>query len=153
MLKDKLRKMFVEVKLYMFRTAGYLNILNFLMIALMFVSTTVYQWHFISNTFPNKTLFMVLLFVLLIVFVFTFGWLDTVLKLWRTESERGYTPERNPLMYFIAFLCADKLNKLPAEQQETMSKEFEQILARCDMTEEFNKFKEVTKHVGGKNGT
>jgi hypothetical protein len=99
----KLRDWFIEGKLYINRTSSYLNILNFLMIALVFLNTTVWDYAPIQHLFGTRQKFMFSGLIAVMVLTVLIGYVDTKLKLWRTESEKSLSPERNPQLVPIAF--------------------------------------------------
>ncbi len=143
----KFREWFIEGKLYFARTYSYLVILNFLMIVLIFFNTTLWEYSAIQQIFHDrKTLMMVgtLAFVVLTAIV---GYVDTKLKLWRTESERAYTPDRNPLFVPMVLQCAKIINDLKKEGKDTteLDAEFSKIFERCKLGKEFEFFKNQTK--------
>jgi len=143
----KLRDGLIEVKLYFVRSATYLNIFNFLMIALIFLNTTLWEYDFIQNIFPNKKLFLIMGFIFLMVIIALIGHFDTKLKLWRTESERSLSPDRNPLLVPIAFQCAKMLNDLKKQNKDTKEIEtnLDEIFKNCNLNKEFEVFKKYTE--------
>src|SRR3972149_2529395 len=147
MTLKKLRDGFVEAKLYFVRAGTYLNIFNFLMIALIFLNTTVWEYDFFQQLFPDRKLFLLSGFVLVLVVIAIIGYVDTRYKLWRTESERSFSPERNPLFVPIAFQSAKMISDLKKQGKDT--KEIEQslneIFERCGLKKEFELFKKETK--------
>ncbi|MEM2874333.1 MAG: hypothetical protein QW063_02735, partial [Candidatus Nanoarchaeia archaeon] len=94
----KLREWLIEAKLYVARTSSYLSIFNFLMIAMVFLNTTVWEYKPVQNLFHTRQIFM--LFGLMVVLIMTIliGYIDTKFRLWRTESEKTLSPERNPTL-------------------------------------------------------
>jgi hypothetical protein len=143
----KLRNSLVEAKLYYNRTASYLSVFNFLMIALIFLNTTVWDYGFIQRTFPNRNLFLLSGLVGVFIIMGLIGYIDTRLKIWRTESERSLTADRNPLLVVEAFQCAKMLND--SKNKGTNTKELEErlnsLFARCGLDKEFEFFKDKTK--------
>jgi hypothetical protein len=147
MQAKRLRDWFVEAKLYVNRTAGYLSILNFLMIALVFLNTTVWDYDFFQKTFPDRKLFLLTGFVVVIIFTVLVGYFDTKLKMWRTESEKTLDPERNPALVPIAFQSAKLLNDLKKQGKNTkdLEENLNHMFSRCKLSKEFEFFKEQTK--------
>jgi hypothetical protein len=142
----KLRDWFVEAKLYVVRTASYLTIFNFLMIGLVFLNTTVWEYAFFQTIFPNRKMFLLVGFISIIFVTFLIGYFDTKFKIWRTESEKSYTAERNPLMVLIAFQCAKMLNELKEKGKDVKEVEdsLTEIFKRCKLSKEFELFKKNT---------
>ena len=143
----KLRDWFVEGKIYVSRTVTYLSILNFVMITLVFFSTTMWDYTPIQSIFGSKRIFMMLGLIGVLVITFLIGYIDTKLKLWRTESEKSLSPERNPQLIPAAFQCAKMLSDLKAQGKSTKELEtnLDELFARCKMSKEFEFFKEKAK--------
>jgi len=143
----RLRDWFIEAKIYVNRTSGYLSILNFLMIALVFLNTTVWDYAPIQHIFGNRTNFMLAGFITVLVITILIGYVDTKLKLWRTESEKSLSPERSPQFVPIAFQCAKLLGDLKEQGKDTKEIEahLDEIFARCKLSKEFEFFKEKAK--------
>ena len=143
----KLRDSIVEAKLYYQRTSTYLGIFNFLMIVLIFLSTTVWEYDIVQQIFPDRKLFLVLGFVTALVATGFVGYVDTKFKFWRTEAEKNLTPERNPQFVPIAFQCAKMISELKKEGKDTKEIEvsLNEIFARCKLSKEFEFFKDSTK--------
>ena len=143
----KLRNNLVEAKLYYARTSSYLSIFNFLMIALIFLNTTVWDYGFIQRIFPNRNVFLLSGIVGVFVLMGIIGYVDTRFKIWRTESERSLTADRNPQLVVEAFQCAKMLNE--SKNKNTNTKELEEhldsLFARCGLAKEFEFFKDKTK--------
>jgi len=142
----KLREWFVEVKLCFVRANTYLNILNFLMIALIFFSTTLWEYAPIQAIFPDKKMFLITGFIFIIIIVALIGYLDTKFKLWRTESEKCLSPERSPQMVVEAFQSAKMLNELKKQGKDTkqLEENLNELFARCQLSKEFELFKQKT---------
>jgi hypothetical protein len=142
-----IRENFIEGKLYYTRATSYLNIFNFLMIVIIFLSTTLWDYQPIQNIFPSKRLFLLAGFVIVLITIGILGYLDTRFKLWRTEAERGLIPERNPQLVPIAFQCAKMINDLKSQGKDTTIIEvhLNTIFERCNMMQEFELFKDNTK--------
>jgi hypothetical protein len=140
----KLRDLVVEAKLYVTRTASYLNIFNFLMIALVFLNTTLWEYDFFQKMFPDRKIFLLLGLVTVVAITGVIGYIDTRYKIWRTEIERSYTSERNPTFVVYAFQCAKMLNDLKNDGKNTkaLEDEFNQLFERCGLKKEFEMFKE-----------
>src|SRR3972149_10382575 len=115
MTLKKLRDGFVEAKLYFVRAGTYLNIFNFFMISLIFLNTTIWEYDFFQQLFPDRKIFLLLGFVLVLITVAVIGFVDTKYKLWRTESEHSLLPDRNPLMPTLALLCAKTLADMKSQ--------------------------------------
>jgi uncharacterized membrane protein len=145
--KHKLRDWFVEGKLYYARATTYLTIFNFLMIAIMFINTTLWEYQPFQSMFPSRKIFLLVGLIFVITVIALVGYLDTKLKLWRTESEKGLMPDRSPALIPVAFQCAKMLNELKKENKDTKDLEanLNEIFARCKMSKEFEFFKEQTK--------
>jgi hypothetical protein len=143
----KLRDGLVEAKLYYNRTATYLSIFNFLMIALIFLNTTVWSYGFIQKMFPTRNLFLLSGIAGVFIIMALIGYMDTKLKIWRTESERGLTADRNPQLVVEAFQCAKMLNDLKNKGKDTKEVEehLDGLFARCGLDKEFKHFKQGTK--------
>jgi hypothetical protein len=143
----RLRDWFVEAKLYVSRTSGYLSILNFLMIALVFLNTTVWDYAPVQHAFGTRMNFILSGFVAVMALTILIGYVDTKLKLWRTESEKTLTPERSPQFVPIAFQCAKMLGDMKKQGKDTKEVEasLDEIFARCKLTKEFEFFKEKAK--------
>jgi hypothetical protein len=143
----KLRDSLVEAKLYYNRTASYLSIFNFLMIALIFLNTTVWSYGFIQKIFPNHNIFLLSGIAGVLIVMTVIGYMDTKLKIWRTESERGLTADRNPQLVVEAFQCAKMLNDLKNKGKDTKEVEehLDSLFARCGLNKEFDHFKNNTK--------
>ena len=143
----KLRDSLVEAKLYYNRTASYLSIFNFLMIALIFLNTTVWSYGFIQKIFPNHNTFLLSGLAGVFIIMFLIGYMDTKLKIWRTESERGLSADRNPQLVVEAFQCAKMLNDLKSKGTNTkeIEEQLDSLFARCGLDKEFEHFKENTK--------
>ncbi len=147
MQAKRLRDWFIEAKLYVNRTSGYLSILNFLMIALVFLNTTVWDYAPVQHIFGSRTNFILTGFVVVITITILIGYVDTKLKLWRTESEKTLSPERNPQFIPIAFQCAKMLGDLKMQGKDIKEIEahLNEIFARCKLSREFEFFKEKAK--------
>ncbi len=143
----KLREWFIEAKLYINRTATYLSILNFIMIALVFLNTTVWEYAPVQHIFGTRQNFMFSGLIAIMVITILIGYIDTKLKLWRTESEKSLSPERNPQLVPVAFQCAKMLSDLKAQGKDTkeMEAHLNGIFERCRMSKEFEFFKEKAK--------
>lgn len=143
----KLRNVLVELKIYFTRTSGYLGIFNFLMIALIFLNTTLWEYGTIKLVFEDRKTFILVGFSVVILITLLIGYLDTKFKIWRTESERNLRPERNPFLIPMAFECAKILADLKAQGKDTLAAEnqLDQLFGRCGMKQEFEMFKEATK--------
>jgi hypothetical protein len=143
----KLRDLAVEAKLYVTRTASYLSIFNFLMIALVFLNTTLWEYDVFQKIFPDRKIFLLLGLITVVTITGLIGYIDTRYKIWRTESERSLTAERNPLMIPIALQCARIINDLKKENKETKELEakMQEIFERCKLGKEFDFFKDKTK--------
>lgn len=140
----KLRRHFIELKLYYGRTASYLSILNFLMIVLIFLSTTLWEYAPIQALFHSKKVFLTIGIIFVVIFTFLIGWLDTRLKLWRTESERSLAANRSPIMIPMAFQSAKILADLKQTGVEinALETELDSLFERCGLKEQFEKFKQ-----------
>jgi hypothetical protein len=143
----KFREWFVEGKLYYSRAATYLNIFNFLMIALIFLNTTLWDYKPIQNLFPSRQIFLLAGFIFVIIIIILIGYVDTKFKLWRTESEKCLAPDRSPQLVPLAFQCAKMLNDLEKKGKDTKEVEahLNEIFERCKMTKEFEFFKNQIK--------
>jgi hypothetical protein len=143
----KLREWVIEAKLYFARTYSYLVILNFLMIVLIFFNTTLWEYGAVQQIFHDRKTLMIVGTLAFVVLTAIVGYVDTKLKLWRTESERAYTPERNPLFVPMVLQCAKIINDLKKEGKDTtaLDAEFGKIFERCKLRKEFELFKEQTK--------
>jgi hypothetical protein len=143
----KLRDWFIEGKIYYNRTQGYLSIFNFLMIVLIFLNTTAWDYAFVQQIFQSRKIFMAFGVIFVLVLTGLIGYIDTRLKLWRTESEKNLAPERNPQFVPIAFQCAKMINELKKDGKDTKETEasLNEIFARCKLSKEFEFFKESTK--------
>jgi len=139
----KLRDLLVEGKIYYSRTQGYLSIFNFLMIVLIFLNTTAWDYAFVQQIFQSRKIFMAFGVITVLVLTGLIGYVDTRLKLWRTESEKNLTPERNPQFVPIAFQCAKMLNDLKTQGKNTKETEakLNEIFERCKLSKEFEFFK------------
>ncbi|MEM2954430.1 MAG: hypothetical protein QW625_00545 [Candidatus Nanoarchaeia archaeon] len=140
----KLRRLFVELKLYYARTASYLSILNFLMIVLIFLSTTLWDYAPIQTLFQSKKIFLTVGVIFVLIFTFLIGWLDTHLKLWRTESELSLAANRTPMMVPMAFQSAKILTDLKQAGVDTsaLEAELDSLFERCGLKLQFEKFKQ-----------
>jgi len=140
----KLRDWFVEAKLYYVRTYSYLSIFNFLMICLIFLNTTLWDYSIIQQIFPNRKLFLVAGILIVLLAMFLIGFVDTKLKLWQIESSKILMPNRNPAMIPEAFQCAKMLNELKekgidiSELDQRMNK----LFTLCSLQNEFEFFKQ-----------
>lgn len=144
----KLREFLIEIKLYFVRTATYINIFNFLMIFIMFLNTTAWDYSWFQQIFLSRKIFIATGTTLVIIIVFLVGYLDTRLRLWQTETARGYRPERNPLIVTEAFRCAKMLNELKTDGQDASAVEskLNAIFEKCGTQDEFDFFKKNTAH-------
>jgi hypothetical protein len=117
------------------------------MIVVIFLNTTLWDYGPVQQIFSSRRTF--LLTGMLIVFIFTIliGYFDTRYKLWRTESERGYMPDRNPLFSVLVFICAKMLNDMKRTKSDTkeIEPQLDQIFERCGLKKEFDKLKQETK--------
>jgi hypothetical protein len=143
----KLREWFVEAKIYFVRTTGYLNILNFLMIVLIFFNTTLWEYSAIQQIFHSRKIFMMSGFIFVILLTIFIGYFDTRLKLWRTEIERNYFPERSPILIPEAFQSAKMLNELKEKGVNTdeLEANLDEMFKKCGLNKEFDFFKRTTK--------
>jgi hypothetical protein len=117
------------------------------MIALIFLNTTVWSYGFIQKIFPTRNLFLLSGFAGVFIVMVLIGYMDTKLKIWRTESERGLTADRNPQLVVEAFQCAKMLNDLKNKGANTKEVEehLDGLFARCGLNKEFEFFKQNTK--------
>ncbi|MEM2954733.1 MAG: hypothetical protein QW625_02180, partial [Candidatus Nanoarchaeia archaeon] len=95
----------------------------------------------------TRQIFM--LFGLMVVLIMTIliGYIDTKFRLWRTESEKTLSPERNPTLVPVTFQCAKMLNDLKEQGKDTKELEayLNEIFSRCKLSKEFEFFKEHAK--------
>lgn len=147
MLLKKIRNWFVEGKIYYTRAMTYLGILNFLMIALIFLNTTLWEYHAFQDIFPDRKIFLGIGTVVIIVFIWVLGYLDTKLKLWHVEASRNFTPDRTPVMIPEAFQCAKMLNELKAKKIDTkeLEEKLDVLFKACALEKEFDFFKKSAK--------
>jgi len=143
----KWREWFVEAKLYVARASGYLSILSFLMVVLIFLNTTLWEYQPVQNLFHDKKMFIAISFVIVTIGIAIVGYIDTKYKIWRTESERMLTPERSPHLVPLAFQCAKMLSDLKKQGKDTKEIEnhLNEIFERCKLTGEFEFFKSNIK--------
>jgi len=143
----RMRDWVVEAKIYFTRTASYLNILNFLMIAIIFLNTTVWEYAFFQKLFPDRKMFLALGFVIVLSMTVVIGYLDTKLKLLHTEQARFLSPDRSPVMLPTAFQCAKMLSDLKRQGANTdeLENQLDHTFNQFNFKKEFDFFKEKTK--------
>lgn len=143
-----MREWLVELKLYFTRTNTYLSILNFMMIAVIFMNTTMWEYSPIQHFFPDRKTFLLIGFGFVILLTFIIGYLDTKLKFWHTEITRSYAPERSPILIPEAFQSAKMLNDLKAKKIDTTELEanLDALFIQCHLKKEFDFFKRTTKN-------
>ena len=142
----KLRDLFIEGKIYFTRTVSYLNVLNFLMIALIFMNTTLWEYDLFQQVFSSRKIFIFVGLIAVLILTATIGYFDTKLKLWRTESSKSLYPERTPVMLPQAFQCAKMLADLKKQGANVMELEnrLDDIFSQCNLKAEFDAFKKQT---------
>jgi|GEM_PF-5564020 len=142
----KLRDWFVEGKLYFNRTAGYLNIFNFLMIALIFMNTTLWEYDAIQQIFGDRKFFLFLGFAGVVLLTALIGYLDTRWKVWQTESSKILDPARNPMLIPTTFQSAKMLSDLKRQGVNTKELEahLDHVFEQCNLKKEFDFYKEKT---------
>lgn len=142
----KLRDWFVELKIYLARVAAYLSIANFLMIILIFLNTTLWEYQPIQSLFSSKKIFILVGFAVIAVIFAILAYVDTKYNIWRTETERMLIPNRNPQLIPVAFQCAKMLGDLKKQDRDTKEIEayLDDLFKRCNMTGEFEFFKKKT---------
>lgn len=143
----RLRNWFVECKIYFTRTYTYLNIFNFFMIALIFLNTTLWEYDISQKVFPDRKIFIFCGLIVVLLLTGLIGYLDTKFKIWRVETDRSLTAERNPAFIVFAFQCAKMLNDLKKQGKDVnaVEKRLDEIFERCDLEKELKLFKQQIK--------
>jgi hypothetical protein len=117
------------------------------MIVLIFFNTTLWEYSAIQQVFHSRKIFMLTGFLFVIILTILIGYFDTRLKLWRTEIERNYFPERSPILIPEAFQSAKMLNELKEKGANTdeLESNLDDMFKKCGLKKEFDFFKKTTK--------
>lgn len=137
----KVRKVIAEFKIYISRTQTYLAPVQLFMIFIIFLNTTVWNVDQIQNFFGSKMNFIGLSSIFFIVGVLVLGYLDTKLKMFRTEQARYQHPDRNLYSRLFAFWTALLVNEADGNKKDKLERNVEPILKELCIYEEYLKCK------------
>lgn len=143
----KIRDNLGEFKVYAWRLGTYVQIFNFLMIFLVFLTTVLWPSAFIQGIFPNISTFLIVGLGICVILSAILVYLDKKTGLHLAETSRLYSAKRNPSGVWECFKCAKMLNELKREGRNMA--EFEEWLTyyfqKADLDKEWKKCLEATK--------